>query len=266
MSMKVNVYGLNGEIRGKLDTVNAFSLKVRPDLIKRAVLAEQSKRRQAYGADPLAGKRTSAHYHGRRAVFQSMMNREMARMKRIHGSGFLSMRARFVPQAVKGRKAHPPKAEKNWELRINKKERMKALFSAVSASADREIVSEHGHRIEKVKQLPVVLEDGFSGIKKTKDVETLFLKLGLGDEIERLSGRKIRAGRGKTRGRKHIRKRGPVIVIKEDKGIIKAAKNLAGFDVMTVKDLTVESMAPGAVPGRLAIYTKSALQEMEKMI
>lgn len=264
--MKIPVYNIKGETKGELNIVKAFSQTVRVDIIKKAVLAEQSKERQTYGTDPFAGQRTSAHYHGRRGIKHSMMNREMARMKRIHGSGFMHMRARFVPQAVKGRKAHPPKVDKIWVLKINKKEKLKALFSAISASADKKMISARGHLIDKVKHIPLVLEDKFSELKKAKEVIELFEKLGLDAEMERVSEKKIRAGRGTTRGRKYIRKKGPIIIINEDKGILKAANNLLGFDVMTVKDLTVESIAPGTVPGRFSVWTKSALEEVEKMV
>src|SRR3990172_1377076 len=125
--MKVPVYSLKGEVKESKDFHKAFSEPVRTDLISRAVAVERSGSRQPYGTDPLAGKRTSAHYHGRRKVRHSMMNREMSRMARIHGTGFMHMTARFVPQATKGRKAHPPKGEKVWTLEMNKKERMKAL-------------------------------------------------------------------------------------------------------------------------------------------
>lgn len=266
MSMKLQIYSIKGETKGDLNIAKAFSHKVRKDLIKKAVLAEQSRNRQPYGADPLAGKRTSARYVGRRSIYNSMMNREMARMKRITAGGFLRMRARFVPQAVKGRKAHPPTAEKKWELKINTKEKMKALMSAVAASADRELVSSRGHRIDNIKQIPFVIEDKLSELNKTKDLTELLVKLGLEAELERLGEKKIRAGRGKSRGRKYVRRKGPVIIITEDKGIVKAAANLTGFDVASVKGLDVGVMAPGAVPGRLSIWTKSALEEMEKMI
>ena len=53
----------------------------------------------------------------------------------------------FVPQAVGGRRAHPPKVEKILFERINRKERLKALASAIAASAKAEIVAGRGHRI-----------------------------------------------------------------------------------------------------------------------
>jgi large subunit ribosomal protein L4e len=195
-----------------------------------------------------------------------MMNREMARMKRLTAGGFMHMRARFVPQAVKGRKAHPPKVEKVWTLKINKKERIKALFSAISASADSKLVAARGHKIGNVKEVPIVIEDKFSEMNRAKELVELFGKLGLAEEMERTSEKKIRSGRGTTRGRKYVRRKGPVIIVTEDKGIGKAASNLTGFDVVTVRGLRVESFAPGTVPGRLTIWTKSALEEMEKMV
>ncbi len=119
--MQTSIYDIKGKVKGKITIPKIFSVAVRKDLIEKAVLAERSRKRQPYGSDPLAGKRTSAHYHGRRSIRWSMMNREMARTKRIHNQGGLNYTARFVPQATKGRKAHPPKAEKKWKLKINKK-------------------------------------------------------------------------------------------------------------------------------------------------
>jgi large subunit ribosomal protein L4e len=259
--MKVPVYGLSGTSKGEVSAGSVFAQPPRPGAIKRAVLAEQSAGRQPYGSDPLAGHRTSAKYKGRRGIRNSMMNREMARMRRIIGGGFLRMRARTVPQAVKGRKAHPPKAGKNWEQKINKKERMQALLSAISATADSELVSGRGHEIEDVKHIPLVIEDKFQDLKKTKEVSDVLSALGLGKEIERCSGRKTRAGRGKTRGRRAVKRRGPLIIISDDGGISRAARNIPGVEVVDAKGLTVSVLAPGTVPGRLAVWTKSAISQ-----
>ncbi|MBU1135274.1 MAG: 50S ribosomal protein L4 [Nanoarchaeota archaeon] len=263
--MKVPVYDLTGKVNSYVDVNRLFSEPVRKDLIKKAVLAEQSAERQRYGADPEAGKKTSAHYHGRRGIKNSMMNREMARMKRIHGSGHLSFRARFVPQAVKGRKAHPPKAEKNWVHKINKKEHMKALLSALRAGTERDIVAERGHKIEEVKHFPLVFDDSFEKLKKIKEVRDALNHVGLKEEMERVKEKKIRSGRGKTRGRKYKRKKGPIVIVKNDETIKKAGRNLSGFDILTTKELSVQALAPGTQPGRLCIWTKSALSDMDSL-
>jgi large subunit ribosomal protein L4e len=262
--MKIPVYSLKGEVKGSITLSKAISQPVREDIIKRAVVAEAASERQPYGTDPIAGMRSSAHYHGRRGIRHSMMNREMARMKRIHGSGFLTMTARTVPQAIKGRKAHPPKVEKVWEKKLNKKERAVAILSAISASSDRDIVESRGHRVEKVKHIPLVLEDGFQSLEKVKEVLETLEKLGLKEELERAKAKKIRSGKGVTRGRKYRKKTGPLIIVSEDKGISRAARNLPGVDVLEVGNLRVKNLAPGSQPGRLCIWTESALNKLEK--
>ena len=90
------VYDLEGKEVEEVKLPKVFSYAYRPDIIKKAVLASQANRRQPYGLDPLAGKRTSAHYHGKRKYRWTMMNKEMARISRIHGKvGYLNFVARF---------------------------------------------------------------------------------------------------------------------------------------------------------------------------
>jgi large subunit ribosomal protein L4e len=263
--MKTNVYSLDGKEKGSVELAKPFSRPVRTDLIKRAVLAERSEKRQAYGSDPLAGYRTSAHYHGKRHYRYTMMNREMARMKRIHGRvGFLAMTARIVPQATKGRKAHPPKAAKDWKEKINKKEWLAALYSAIAASTDKEIAASRGHKVHGAKHFPIVVDDELQELKKASEVRKVLVELGLEKELARVKPKRARAGKGKMRGRKSIQKKGPVIIVGEDKGIIKAARNLPGIEATTLGDLSVELLAPGTHPGRPCIWTKSAVEALGK--
>lgn len=258
--VKVPVYSLAGKVKGQVSLDRVFSSQVRTDLIIRGFLAERSKQRQPYGADTLAGMRSSAHYHGRRHARNTMMNREIARMARIHGQGFLNFTARIVPQAVKGRKAHPPKAAKIWELKLNKKERSRAIISALAASADKEKVIARGHKLNGIEKLPLVVEDKLQALKKTKDAVSALKALGLSEELERVKEKKVRAGKGKTRGRRYRRKKGPLLIVKEDRGIVKAAENIAGVEVADPNSLTVGLLAPGSLPGRIVIWTKSAIE------
>ena len=264
--MKVNVFDLNGKPKEKIELPEIFKEDFRPDLIQRAFLAIQSHKRQPYGTDPLAGLRTSAHYHGRRDRRYTMMNREMARMPRLHGDTApgLFVRARKVPQAVKGRRAHPPKVEKVWEEKINKKERRKAIRSAIAATALKDVVLARGHRVNGIEELPIVVVDDLQKISKTKELEEFLKKIGLEPELERAKERKIRAGKGKMRGRRYKKKIGPLIVVAQDEGISKAGKNLPGVDVCLVENLNVELLAPGAMPGRLTIFTKSAIEKLKE--
>ena len=260
--MKVDVIDIQGKPVSKIELPQIFSEKLRPDLIKRALLAIQSHGRQPYGTDPLAGMRTSAHYHGRRRIKNSMSMRDMARGPRIHhGPQHMMWSMKKVPQAVKGRQAHPPKVEKIWDQKINKKERKLALVSAIAATANKDIVIKRGHKVDLI-ELPLVLEDAVQTIKKTKDVENLLLSLKLEQELERIKVRKVRAGKGKMRGRRYKVKIGPLFVISEDKGLGKACKNIPGVDVKNVKEISVEDLAPGALAGRLTIFSQSAIKNL----
>jgi large subunit ribosomal protein L4e len=257
-----NIYNLEGKNIGKEELPKVFSTPYRPDLIKRAVLSIQSERRQPYGTDPLAGKRTSAHYHGKRRYRFTMMNREMSRIPRIHGkgAGYLAYRARFAPHAVKGRRAHPPKAEKIWLQSLNKKERVFALKTALAATALLDIVKSRGHVTDET---PIIFVDDFENISKTKEVYKVLEKI-IPKELARCEKKKTRAGKGKMRGRRYTKKKGPVIVVSKVCPLSKSAKNIPGIDVTTVNSMNTELLAPGAHAGRLMIITKSALQKISE--
>jgi large subunit ribosomal protein L4e len=258
--MKARVYDTSGKHSGDVELPPLFSSAVRRDVIMRAVLSQQANRRQAYGSDPLAGKRTSAHYHGSRHYRYSMMNKETSRMPRIHGRvGYMAMRARFAPQAVKGRRAHPPVAEKIWSQKINAKEKMLAIRSALAATANIELVKEK-HRAESS---PIVVADDFENVNKTKTIAQL-LETIIPKEMLRVSERKIRAGRGKMRGRRYRAKKGPVIVVAKKCAAIRAARNMQGVDVADANSINAEMLAPGGVPGRLLVVTKSALHALQE--
>lgn len=256
---------LNGAAKGEVKLPAVFSSSYRPDLIQRAVLASQSERRQPYGRDPLAGKRTSADYYGVKGKRGSMKNREIARGKRSHGGApGQEMRARFNPQARGGRKAHPPRAEKIFALKINRKEAGIALASAIAATASEELVRARGHRIDGVA-VPIVAESAVESLKKAKDVESFLTALKLDAELERAAQKKVRAGRGKMRGRKYRRKKSVIFIIAEDKGIGKAAENLPGVDVANLNSLTTEMLAPGGVAGRLAVWSEGAIKKLAEL-
>jgi large subunit ribosomal protein L4e len=263
--MKATVIDVQVQKKQEINLPKVFNSEFRPDLIKRAVLAIQSHKRQPSGTDPLAGHRTSAAYHGVRTGPHHMMNIETARMKRIHGGPpNLSMAARFVAQSTKGRLAHPPKVEKIWWQKINKKERILAIKSAIAATAIKEIVIKRGHIVNNI-DLPIVVEDNVQDFKKTKEVKAFLEKVGLKAEMERAKEKKIRAGKGKARGRKYKKKKSVLFVVSEDRGISKALKNIPGSDFAIVNNLNAELLAPGTHAGRLTIWTESAIRKLGEL-
>ncbi len=258
--MKAKLYDLEGKQAGNVELPGVFDTSYRPDVIKRAVHAQQSAKRQPYGTDPMAGLRSSAHYHGSRHYRFRMMNREMSRLPRIHGKiGYMAWRGRVAPQAVKGRRAHPPKAEKIWELKVNKKEKILAIMSALAASTKLELLKLRGHAFES----PVIIVDEFESLKSTKQISALLGKI-MPKELERAEKKKVRAGKGTMRGRRYKRRKGVLVVTSKNCAVVKASRNIPGVDAVSVKDLNVELLAPGTQAGRLIVTTKQGLAAMEK--
>ncbi len=265
------IYDLDGKKKGEVQLPRVFEAEYRPDLIKRAVLSARSARIQAHSTDWMAGKRTTALNKGT-GYGMARVRRVKAGTKRSGRKGrpwspkFRSFPAAgvgaFAPQTVGGRRVHGPLVETILIEQINKKERKKAVQSAIAATANKELVLERGHKAGKIESFPIVIEDKLEELKKAKEVEAFLGKIGLSEEMERTQERKIRAGRGKMRGRKYRTKTGPLIVIAEDKGIGKAASNLAGVDVSSVNALNAEKLSPGAHGARLTIWTESAIRKV----
>ena len=248
--MKAKVFSLGGEVQEEIKLPAVFETEFRPDLIKKAVHAIQANRRQPYGPNPLSGINYSAENWG--------PGHGYARVPRLK----TGRRAAIVPQAVKGRQAHPPKVQKMWSEKINKKEMKKALCSAIAASSNPQLVAERPHIFDG--DLPKIVADDFEGLKKTKEVIDVLKALGLYGDVERAKARKrYRAGKGKMRGRRYVGKKSLLIVVNDNSDVVKAARNLPGVDVVTARNLNVELLAPGAKAGRLTLWTKSAVKALE---
>jgi large subunit ribosomal protein L4e len=249
------IFDLQGKTIGKTTLPAVFATPLRPDIIKRAVLAIQSSRLQPQGRDPMAGKKTSAESRG--------TGLGIARLPRVKGGGG---RAALAPGTVGGRQPHPPRSEKKIVKRIPKKEARLALLSAIAATASKENVASRGHAIEDVPQLPLIVTGSIEELTKTKEVEEVLTHLGILSDTYRVkASRKIRAGKGKRRGRKMKQAVGPLIVVAENKGIFDAASNLPGVDVATVNNLNAEMLAPGTHPGRLTLWTNGAIEQLDKL-
>lgn len=259
------LYSINGSSKGDIALPPVFSTDYRPDVIHRAVVALQSASRQPYGPTPISGLQTSAEYFGnRRHTYRITINRSISRLPRVKPGGGGLGDVRRVPQAKGGRKAHPPKMQ-DYSKKINNKEYLLALQSAIGASAVRELVEGRGHM--PGKEVPLVVEDTIQSVKKTSELVEALTKLGLEKEIDRArNGSKTRAGKGKMRGKRRRQCKSLLIVVAEDKGIKSAAKNLPGFDAVTLDELDVELLAPGSMPGRLALWSKSALDRLEGVV
>lgn len=263
--MKVKIFTKQGTEKGSINLPVQFSEPVRADIIKRAVLSLQSIKRQPYGTDPEAGKRASARISKRRRDYKGCYGHGISRTPRKilsrRGTQF-NWEGAFAPNTVGGRRAHPPKAEKIWIQKVNKKERRKAIRSAIAATINKELVEKRGHIVSG--EYPFVLESEFESLEKTKQVVEILKRLGFEKELERISKKAIRAGKGKRRGRKYRKKKGPLIVISKECKLEKAARNIPGIDIIKINALNTEILAPGAVPGRAILFTQAALEILDK--
>jgi large subunit ribosomal protein L4e len=253
----IEVYDISGKSHESIGLPSVFSAQFRPDVIQKAVVALHSRTYQPKGRNPMAGKRTSAQSVG--------VGRDLARVPRVKGDRFpRASQAAFAPMTVKGRLTHPPSPQRRLAKRINDKERLLAFWSAIAATASKDLVASRGHKVKNVLSIPLVVSDDLQRLKTTSEAKKVLEGFGLWDDVRRArSGVKIRAGRGPLRGRRVKHPRGPLLIVSKDEGIGKAARNLVGVDIVEASSLNVEDLAPGTHAGRLTVWTKSALEFVE---
>ncbi len=263
--MELKVLSAQNTEVGKKKLPKQFSEPVRLDLIKRAVEAVQSHNRQQYGSDPRAGMKHSATLSKRRREYRASYGHGISRIPRKitsrRGTQFNWIGA-IVPGTVGGRRAHPPKAERVYAKKINDKERKKAIRSAIAATVNKEIITERGHQLPE--KFPFLISKDFEKLDKTKTVLESLKKLGLDQDLARAAKKKVRAGKGKSRGRKYKKSKGALLVVSGKCPLLKAADNIPGIDVVEIKNINTELLAPGAQPGRLTLFTDTAVEALEK--
>jgi large subunit ribosomal protein L4e len=262
--MKIEIRNAANEKTGEIELPEQFNETVNADLISRAVLAEQSRNWQPYGNFPEAGKRPSAKLSKRRHDYRGSYGHGISRVPRkimSHRGTQFNWVAAFVPNVVGGRRAHPPKSWKILELKINRQEERKAIRSALAAGMSKQLVS----KIHAVPaNYPFAADASFEKISKTKEIYAALNKVGMEKELERTAEKVQRAGRGKMRGRKYRIKKGVLIIVAGDCGLMKAARNIPGIEVASISKLNAELLAPGTSAGRPLLITTSAIERMKK--
>jgi len=263
--MKANLLSIEGKKLKEIEIPNFFGKRVREDLIQR--ILEVKKIKQPYAPSSLGGNNYSASgvlkHH--RHVWKSQYGRGMSRVPRKtmtrKGSQFTWVGA-TVPNTRGGRRAHPPKSISMMERgKVNKKELVQAILSAIAATASAKWVLNRYETLfnkdqKKMPEFPIIVESKLTTLK-TKEI-LVSLKKVLGEEMFDVSiqKRKIRSGKGTFRGRKYKKNLGLLIVVGNDE---KLKSN--GIDVSKVKTLGIEDLAKG-VPGRLTIYTEKAIKDL----
>jgi large subunit ribosomal protein L4e len=266
MTNKLTIYGTDGKAGAQTNLPPQFAEPVRADLIKRAVLSIQSKARQSYGAAPLAGRRHSVDVSRRRRDYRGSYGKGISRVPRkilSRRGGQMSWEGAFAPGTKGGRRAHPPKSEKDWTRKINTKENRKAIRSAIAATLDPALVKARGHLAPIT--YPFAVADGIEHLQKTKDLRATLFALGFEQELSRAANVQKRSGIATLRGRtRKVRKSILIVASSSDAPVILAAENILGVEACGVDELNAEILAPGAHVGRLTIFTAGALKQLEE--
>ncbi len=251
--MNIDVKTIEGAKVKQIALPAQFSEPYEPGLIARALAVIRNNQRQPYGAMYMAGiAGVSAKLSRRRRNYKGSYGHSISRAPRKttwrRGMQFGWVGA-LAPGTRGGRRSHPPKAERDWSLKINKKEKQKAIRSALSVLA--------------TQQKMVVVENKFETLAKTQDLSAALVKLGFQNELARLNETKIRPGIGKLRGRRHRTKQGPLLIVAKKSPVEQAAKNLPGIETIHVQSLNTLALTHGSEP-RQTIWSEEALQLLTK--
>jgi len=236
---------------------------IRPDVVRFVHTNIAKNDRQPYAVAREAGEQTSAASWG--------TGRAVARVPRVPGGGtHRSGQAAFGNNCRGGRMFGATKIWRKWHRKVNVSQRRFAIASALAASAVPALVMARGHKIGSVPEVPlVVATNKIATLEKTKDAVALLVSLGAKADLARCAKRKLRAGRGKMRNRRYVRKLGPLVIFNESGGqkatLTRAFRNIPGVDLVCVTRLNLLKLAPGGHVGRFVVWAQDAFERLDKL-
>jgi len=262
--MKIQILNSQGNKTKEIETdiFNSIDGKIREDILQKTI--EIEKKKQPYAPFYLAGKQAAASgkiRHGRRR-WKTAAGRGISRVPRKifwrRGTQFY-WQAATIASTRGGRRAHPPKILSMLKRKkINKKEKNIAFLSALALTASLEDVKKKYKSLEDKKiniKLPIVVDDKFLEIKTKQFLESLKKILdGLQDIV--IQKKYVRAGKGKSRGRKYKKTAGVLLVIGN-----KENKKISGIEIKKVSQVRISDLASGGA--RLVVYTENAVKDLE---
>jgi large subunit ribosomal protein L4e len=250
----VNVHSASEDkVVGTSPLPAVFTAPIRNDIVQFVHTNMAKNSRQAYAVNRLSGMNHSAASWG--------TGRAVARIPRIHGSG----RGAFGNMCRGGRMFAPTKIYRRWHRKINLHQKRFAVVSALAASSLPALLMSRGHKVEKIAEVPLVVEDSIQSYDKTKQAVAFLKAVNAIDDINRVNDSKqIRAGSGKARNRRYVHRRGPMLVLPDNKGV-RAFRNIFGLDIANVNALNLLHLAPGGHVGRFLVWTKAAFEQLDKI-
>merc|ERR1712142_593521 len=254
---QVSVYNDQGESSGQVTLPAVFKAPIRPDVVHFVHSNMAKNSRQPYAVHKHAGHQTSAESWG--------TGRAVARIPRVRGGGtHRSGQAAFGNMCRGGRMFAPTKTWRRWHRKINVAQKRYAMCSAIAATGVPALVMAKGHQIGGISEVPLVVADKVQSFQKTKEAVVFLRKNKAWKDVEKVyASRRMRAGKGKMRNRRHVQKLGPLVVYDQDRGLTKAFRNIPGVDTMQVDNLNLLKLAPGGHVGRFCIWTESAFKKLD---
>merc|ERR1712127_222109 len=240
-----------------------FLAPIRPDIVQFVHTNMRKNARQAYAVmgkyHPTAGMQHSAHSWG--------TGRAVSRIPRVSGGGTSRAgQAAFGNMCRSGRMFNPTRTWRKWHRKINTNQKRYAVASALAASALPSLVMARGHAISEVAEIPCVVDNSFESIQRTKQAIKSLTTLGAFGDVEKAKdSKKLRCGKGKMRDRRHVARRGPLVVYSEDNGVVQACRNLPGVELANVERLNLLQLAPGGHMGRFIVWTEGAFKKLNEI-
>jgi large subunit ribosomal protein L4e len=258
MKLQANCYETDGAtVKKTIEMPELFSMPIRQEFVLKTFSLERLGLRQPYAVSKDAGMQHSARSWG--------TGRAIARCPRVAGSGTRRAgQGAFANFCRKGRMAHPTKTTRRWARKVTLRTRAIAKAMAIASSADARLVEARGHRISKLKgMIPLIVSDDIQKIRKTKDAVRVLKSFGLEEELEKVKdSKRIRPGKGKMRNRRHVKKKG-VLIVHTDPSDLFAFRNIEGVDLMNINNPNIFELAPGGTLGRLILWTESAFEMLD---
>jgi large subunit ribosomal protein L4e len=253
------VIGQDASVVNTVALPAVFKAPIRPDVVRFVHTSMAKNIRQPYAVSTKAGHQTSAESWG--------TGRAVARIPRVSGGGtHRAGQAAFGNMCRSGRMFAPTKIWRKWHVKINTNQKRYAIASALAASALPSLVLARGHKIEKVAEIPLVVENAVESLTKSKEAVALLKSLNAYDDVEKvIESKKLRAGKGKMRNRRYRMRRGPLVIYNQDNGIVNAFRNIPGVEVLSVSTLNLLKLAPGGHVGRFCIWTQAAFEKLDSL-
>lgn len=254
--MKAKLFDITGKEKSEVELPKVFSITIREDVAQKYNEVYLYQNRVWYSPFDEAGRRHSASgtISHRRHEWKGHYGKGIARVPRKamwrRGTQFYWIGTE-VSGTRGGRTVHTPSGVRA-PVKMNIKEIKLAMNSAIAATASKEHITKRYSTLSNFTSAPFVIE---SLPTKTKDLLSA-LKNIFGDSFSLVLQKKsVRAGKGKSRGRRYKSTAGLLVVTGDEE-----KAKFSGVDVISVKELTISDLFP---LGRLALYTKKALEQME---